>query len=377
MMDILGRDRHVKLEVTRCGPARDAGRKLLVPYVTGGFPGWEDAVQRRGRRRRRRGRDRHPVLRPRDGRARDPGRVAAGARGRRDADVDPRRGAHLDAGIPLAVMTYYNIVFRAGHERFAEPLAAAGIAGAILPDLPLEESGPWCAAADAAGVETVMLAAPTAPDERLPRICARRAGSSTPSGCSASPASEITWPRRAAARGAAQGDHRRAGARRCRRLERRAGRGGVQVADGVVQGASVVRRLMEEGPDAVGAYVAEVRRGDRGSGMPPWTGAERDEWLTLRAVRSGADHTVVPRGRPLLDRGVRDLRGADGGVAGPRPGAARRREGELHARLADVVDAHFDFEHYVDDHMRNIPDHYHAHARPKGGFFGHGLRRDG
>lgn len=30
---------------------------------------------------------------------------------------------------------------------------------------------------------------------------------------------------------------------------------------------------------------------------------------------------------------------------------------------------------YVDDHMRNIPDHWHAHGRPKGGFFGHGLRR--
>jgi hypothetical protein len=27
-------------------------------------------------------------------------------------------------------------------------------------------------------------------------------------------------------------------------------------------------------------------------------------------------------------------------------------------------------EHYVDDNMRNIPDHFHAHARPKGGFFG-------
>jgi hypothetical protein len=47
----------------------------------------------------------------------------------------------------------------------------------------------------------------------------------------------------------------------------------------------------------------------------------------------------------------------------------------LHDRLAAVVAAHFDFEHYVDDNMRNIPDHYHAHARPRGGFFGHGLRR--
>ena len=47
----------------------------------------------------------------------------------------------------------------------------------------------------------------------------------------------------------------------------------------------------------------------------------------------------------------------------------------MHARLADVVAANFEFEHYVDDNMRNIPDHYHAHARPRGGFFGHGLRR--
>jgi hypothetical protein len=47
----------------------------------------------------------------------------------------------------------------------------------------------------------------------------------------------------------------------------------------------------------------------------------------------------------------------------------------LHARLASVVAEHFEFEHYVDDNMRNIPDHYHAHARPRGGFFGHGLRR--
>jgi hypothetical protein len=31
-------------------------------------------------------------------------------------------------------------------------------------------------------------------------------------------------------------------------------------------------------------------------------------------------------------------------------------------------------EHYVDD-MRNIPDHFHAHARPRGGFFGHGFRK--
>ncbi len=43
---------------------------------------------------------------------------------------------------------------------------------------------------------------------------------------------------------------------------------------------------------------------------------------------------------------------------------------DLHAKLAAVVRDHFTFDHYVDDDMRRIPDHYHAHARPVGGFFG-------
>lgn len=44
-------------------------------------------------------------------------------------------------------------------------------------------------------------------------------------------------------------------------------------------------------------------------------------------------------------------------------------------KLTDVVSQFFDFELRIDDNMRTIPDHYHAHARPKGGFYGHGLRR--
>ena len=41
-----------------------------------------------------------------------------------------------------------------------------------------------------------------------------------------------------------------------------------RIADGVIQGASVVRRLMEEGPDSVGNYVAEVRSVDRSRRRP-------------------------------------------------------------------------------------------------------------
>jgi tryptophan synthase alpha chain len=82
----------------------------------------------------------------------------------------------VDAGVPLVVMTYYNLVYRPGEARFAQWLADAGVSGAIVPDVPLEESVPWCTAADAAGVETVLLAAPTASDERLVRICERARG---------------------------------------------------------------------------------------------------------------------------------------------------------------------------------------------------------
>jgi tryptophan synthase alpha chain len=74
------------------------------------------------------------------------------------------------------VMTYANLVYRFGWERFASEMVASGVTAAILPDIPLEEADPWCRAADAAGVETVMLAAPTAPDDRLARIVQRSRG---------------------------------------------------------------------------------------------------------------------------------------------------------------------------------------------------------
>ena len=61
-------------------------------------------------------------------------------------------------------MTYYNIVLRAGHRRMARTLADAGIAGAIVPDLPIDELDGWGDEADRAGVESVLLVAPTTPD---------------------------------------------------------------------------------------------------------------------------------------------------------------------------------------------------------------------
>src|SRR5580692_8713146 len=75
--------------------------------------------------------------------------------------------ARAEAPVPVVVMTYYNIVFRAGHRRMARSLAAAGVSGAILPDLPIEELTPWAAEADVAGIDTVLLVAPSSPPDRV------------------------------------------------------------------------------------------------------------------------------------------------------------------------------------------------------------------
>ncbi|KRV49205.1 tryptophan synthase subunit alpha [Wenjunlia vitaminophila] len=79
-------------------------------------------------------------------------------------------------GAPVLVMTYWNPVDRYGVERFAADLAGAGGAGCILPDLPVEESDPWRAAAERHGLATVFVVAPSSRDERLAKITAAGTG---------------------------------------------------------------------------------------------------------------------------------------------------------------------------------------------------------
>ena len=240
--------------------ARDSGRKLLVPYITGGHPGWEDAIRAAAAA----GADGVEIGIPFSDPVMDGPVIQQASQAALDAGATPPAVidaiAGLDVGIPLGVMTYYNLVHHDGHRRFAGRLVQAGIDACILPDLPLEECEPWCRAADEAGIETVMLAAPTAPDDRLPRIVARSRGFVYSVGLLgvtgeraqlAATATELAGRLKAITDvpvlvGVGVSDAEQA-------------RGACRVADGVVQGASVVRRLMEQGPDAVGAYVAEVR----------------------------------------------------------------------------------------------------------------------
>ena len=239
---------------------REQGRKLLVPYVTGGLTGWQQAIRAAADA----GADAIEIGIPFSDPVMDGPVIQEASQRALEAGVTPlsifEEARELEVGIPLAVMCYYNTIHHAGHERFAYQLVSAGISAAIVPDLPLEESGLWCAAADAAGIETVMLAAPTAPDDRLPRIAARSRGFLYSVGLLG-----VTGERLSLAASAT------ALAKRLKAVtdvpvlvgvgvsNAAQAREACMVADGVIQGASVVRRLMDGGPEAVGEYVAEVR----------------------------------------------------------------------------------------------------------------------
>jgi tryptophan synthase alpha chain len=257
----------VKLEPT-LREKRDAGRKLLVPYVTGGLGGsWLDVVRAVAVA----GADAievgipfsDPVM---DGRtiqeasqrALDIGATPAGIA----ADL-----AGLDVDVPLVVMTYYNLIGHMGHHRFAAALVAGGVDGAIVPDLPLDELDGWGTAADEAGIETVLLAGPTTTDERLARICARSHGFVYGVALMGVTGEREVLASQAKVMGA-----------RCKAATDKPvllglgisnpeqAREAAAAADGVIVGSALVRRLLEGGgPEEAGAFVASLREGlDRG-----------------------------------------------------------------------------------------------------------------
>ncbi|MET0421018.1 MAG: tryptophan synthase subunit alpha, partial [Acidimicrobiia bacterium] len=167
----------------------------------------------------------------------------------------------LDVDVPIAVMTYVNLVGHMGYRRFAAALEDAGIEGAILPDLPLDELAPWAEVADAHAVATVLLAAPVTTDDRLRAICERSRGFLY--GVSLM---GVTGERDALATQASEMGRR---AKAMTDLPVLLGVGisnaeqaveAAQYADGVVVGSALVSRLLAGGgPDAAFESVSELR----------------------------------------------------------------------------------------------------------------------
>lgn len=241
---------------------RQAGHKLLVPYVTGGLGrDWLDVVRAIGAA----GADAIEVGIPFSDPVMDGPVIQRASAEALSSGATPfgivAALADADAGVPIAVMTYYNVVLRAGHRRMASTLAEAGVSAAIVPDLPLEELGDWGDEADSAGIETVLLVAPTTPTDRLRAICARTRGFVYAVGVMG-----VTGERSSLGK-AALGV-----AARCKEAtdtpvlvgvgvsNADQAREVVAVADGVVVGSALVHRLLEgAGPDGAASFVAELR----------------------------------------------------------------------------------------------------------------------
>jgi tryptophan synthase alpha chain len=78
--------------------------------------------------------------------------------------------------IPLMFMSYYNILFKYGVPRFVASMKAAGLVGAIVPDLPIEEGAEYQGAMDEAGLAAVRLFAPNTPERRMQALAAGASG---------------------------------------------------------------------------------------------------------------------------------------------------------------------------------------------------------
>lgn len=163
-------------------------------------------------------------------------------------------------GPPRVAMTYYNPIHRTGEREFCERAAAAGIAGLIVPDLPVEESGSLRETAAGAGLAWIPLVAPTSPRERVEAITATATGFVYAVSTLGVTGTREQLSERAARVVAA-----------CREATGAPVLVGIGVsspahaveaaatADGVVIGTAVVRLVLEEGAASARAFLGDVR----------------------------------------------------------------------------------------------------------------------
>lgn len=156
---------------------RDSGRKLLLPYVTGGFDdNWLDVIRAYDDA----GADAIEVGIPFSDPVMDGPTIQAASEHALANGATPisilsdLRG--LDVSTPLIAMTYANVPFRMGFDRFVTECDAANVKGVIVPDVPMEELEPWETAVADADLDTVMLASPISTTERLTELAARSRG---------------------------------------------------------------------------------------------------------------------------------------------------------------------------------------------------------
>jgi len=85
-------------------------------------------------------------------------------------------GAVAAEGTPVVLMTYINPILAYDPRKFAAEAAQAGVAGIIVPDLPVEESEPVAGWLRSASLDTIFMVSPTTSAQRVQTICEHTSG---------------------------------------------------------------------------------------------------------------------------------------------------------------------------------------------------------
>ncbi len=159
---------------------RQASHPLLVPYAVGGYPDQGSCVRileayvEAGAGIVEIG---IPFSDPlADGPVIQSASVVALRGGIRPAGVLDIAGEVAETGVPIVLMGYLNTILAYGPQRFFVECARRGVAGVVVPDVPVEEAADLQRTAGESGIDVVLLAAPTSTDARLARIAAAASG---------------------------------------------------------------------------------------------------------------------------------------------------------------------------------------------------------
>jgi len=161
--------------------AKKNSRAAFMPYLCAGYPTIKDSLAV-AESLARAGADVIEVGMPFSDPIADGPTIQRAGQRALDAGMDTKKYLLLcrqvseKTGVPLVAMSYYNILLQYGLAEFASEAAECGVAGVIVPDLPVEESADLKAACKAAGLDLIFLVAPTTGDARLKAILKKASG---------------------------------------------------------------------------------------------------------------------------------------------------------------------------------------------------------
>jgi tryptophan synthase alpha chain len=155
----------------------DSGGRAFVPYVTAGIDGVDAALLREIEAA---GADALEVGLPFSDPVMDGGVIQKASHRALESGFRVRDAFALVGeaalSIPVVMMTYLNPALAAGLARFVGTARDSGVAGFIVPDLPVDEGAEWTQVCADAGLASVYLAAPETPPDRLAQIALASTG---------------------------------------------------------------------------------------------------------------------------------------------------------------------------------------------------------